>query len=120
MIPFHSFLAAALLACACAAQAADVRKCVDARGKVTYVDGPCPRATQPERLRSPSPAPPAVAKLGAGVRFYEVEGIEHQALLASLNERGPNGRSSKSPVAVAQSGKSRRTPSNSTSRSSAL
>ena len=25
------------------------------------------------------------------MRFYEVAGIEHEALLASLNERGPNG-----------------------------
>lgn len=93
MALFHRIVLVALVAMACTAHAADVRKCVDARGKVVYVDGPCPPATQPERLKAPSPVAPAakLAPAGASLRFYDVEGIEYDALLGSLNERGPNG-----------------------------
>lgn len=98
MTLFRPFLLLILLALAGLAHAADVRKCVDTKGKVVYVDGPCPKATQPERLKSaPAPvAPAAKPKIpeGASLRYYDVEGIEYTALLASLGERGPNGQPS--------------------------
>jgi predicted secreted Zn-dependent protease len=84
--------AALIIALACApCIAADVRKCAGADGKVTYIDGPCPAGAKPERIRPPDAPSPALAKYGPWVRFYDVEGIEFEALLAELNKFGPNG-----------------------------
>jgi hypothetical protein len=46
----HHFLLPAVVALLCAASAsAEVLRCVDAAGKVSYTDGACPAGTRPER-----------------------------------------------------------------------
>lgn len=71
--------------------AADVRKCVGADGKIAYIDGPCPAGAKPERIQPSSAPSPALARYGPWVRFYDVEGIEFQELLAELDKLGPKG-----------------------------
>jgi predicted secreted Zn-dependent protease len=81
------------LAAAQPAASADLRKCVGPGGKVSYVDGPCATGAKSERMRPASGAPEPVAATnpGAWVRYYEIEGIEHAALLEAMNRLGPKG-----------------------------
>jgi hypothetical protein len=58
-----TLFAAALLA-ATVAQAADVYKCTDAAGKVSFTDRPCPMGDETEALRLPG-SEPAEAETGA-------------------------------------------------------
>jgi predicted secreted Zn-dependent protease len=81
--------AAILVAAPCAA--GDMRKCVGADGKVSYIDVPCPSGAKPARIQPPESESPAVAKYGPWVEFFDVEGNEYEALARSLSRRGPQG-----------------------------
>jgi predicted secreted Zn-dependent protease len=78
-----------LAAAHCAA--GDMRKCVGADGKVSYIDVPCPSAAKPARIQPPDSQSPAAITFGPWVQFFEVEGNEYEALLTSLSRRGPHG-----------------------------
>jgi predicted secreted Zn-dependent protease len=76
-----------LAAAQCAA--GDMRKCVGADGKVSYLDVPCPSGAKPARTRENEST--AVARFAPYVQFYDVEGNEYEALRRSLYHRGPQG-----------------------------